>query len=456
MADKQMTRLCVSLIVIVSIAVAATAGCSGHSSPQQVRGDFATVGGGQDNRANDYATVCGGSHNTASAVHATVGGGSHNTARVQYSVVSGGANNTASAIRATVGGGYGNTASHLDATIGGGAANTASGTHTTVGGGSHNTASGRDATVSGGYGNTASGSQATTCGGYQNTAHGFGGTVGGGAGNMALETYATVGGGLGNRATGIYATVGGGYSNAGTGSYSTVSGGLGNEAAGDYSFASGHRAIVAAAHEGTFLYADASDLDFHSAAVNEFAVRATGGVRFVTAIDRYGNPIAGVELAAGSGSWSSLSSREMKANASPVDGGQILLTLAELPISTWNYVGQDPSIRHAGPMAQDFYAAFGIGEDDEHISTVDADGVALAAIQGLYHLVREKDAQLMAQQRQITALEARVTALEQANQVDSSPTRPISAGTEARWLLFGALCLAGVVVERIGSRARIM
>ena len=34
-------------------------------------------------------------------------------------------------------------------------------------------------------------------------------------------------------------------------------------------------------------------------------------------------------------------------------------------------------------MAQDFYAAFAVGADDKHISTVDADGVALAAIQGL-------------------------------------------------------------------------
>jgi len=145
----------------------------------------------------------------------------------------------------------------------------------------------------------------------------------------------------------------------------------------------------------------------------------------------------------------------MKANASRVDGRQILLLLAELPISTWNYAGQDPSVRHIGPTAEGFYATFGVGEDDRHISMVDADGVALAAIQGLYQLVQEKDAQLTAQQRQIKALEARVTALEQANQMDSSPTRPISAGTGAKRLLFGALCLAGVVLGRIGSRARI-
>jgi len=41
-------------------------------------------------------------------------------------------------------------------------------------------------------------------------------------------------------------------------------------------------------------------------------------------------------------------------------------------------VTQDPSIQHMGPRAQDFYAAFGIGEDDTHISTSDADGAAQA------------------------------------------------------------------------------
>jgi hypothetical protein len=35
-----------------------------------------------------------------------------------------------------------------------------------------------------------------------------------------------------------------------------------------------------------------------------------------------------------------------------------------------------------GPTAQDFRAAFGLGPNDTTISVVDADGVALAAIQG--------------------------------------------------------------------------
>ena len=90
--------------------------------------------------------------------------------------------------------------------------------------------------------------------------------------------------------------------------------------------------------------------------------------------------------------------------------------LVSIPIETWNYKTQDPSIRHMGPMAQDFYAAFGLGVDDKHISTVDADGVALAAIQGLYELVKEKDAQIAKQQEQITQLSERLAALEARGQ----------------------------------------
>ena len=93
--------------------------------------------------------------------------------------------------------------------------------------------------------------------------------------------------------------------------------------------------------------------------------------------------------------------------------GGVLDRLAETPIQTWNYRAEDPSIRHMGPVAQDFHAAFGVGEGDRHISTVDADGVALAAIQGLHSLVREKDAQVASQQQQINSLESRVETLEQ-------------------------------------------
>ncbi len=70
-----------------------------------------------------------------------------------------------------------------------------------------------------------------------------------------------------------------------------------------------------------------------------------------------------------------------------MDGREVMERVAEIPITTWNYESQDSEIRHMGPAAQDLYAAFGLGEDQRYISTVDADGVTLAAIQGLYELV---------------------------------------------------------------------
>jgi hypothetical protein len=65
-------------------------------------------------------------------------------------------------------------------------------------------------------------------------------------------------------------------------------------------------------------------------------------------------------------------------------------------------------------MAQDFHAAFGVGEDDKHITTIDADGVALAAIQGLHQLIMEKNCAINAQQQQINDLSERLSRLEAA------------------------------------------
>ena len=78
-----------------------------------------------------------------------------------------------------------------------------------------------------------------------------------------------------------------------------------------------------------------------------------------------------------------------------------------MPITSWSYKAEKPSIRHIGPMAQDFYKAFGLGLDNEHITTIDEGGVALAAIQGLYR-------QNQALQRENGSLNARLDKLEHA------------------------------------------
>jgi hypothetical protein len=98
------------------------------------------------------------------------------------------------------------------------------------------------------------------------------------------------------------------------------------------------------------------------------------------------------------------SDRNLKENFVPVSPQEVLEKVAGLPISRWNFK-EDKATPHVGPMAQDFHAAFGLGTDDRHIATVDADGVALAAIQGL-------NQKLEAQQAENAKLKARLEKLE--------------------------------------------
>ena len=98
---------------------------------------------------------------------------------------------------------------------------------------------------------------------------------------------------------------------------------------------------------------------------------------------------SGVILYPGGGAFSSLSDKNKKENFNSINNQDILGKVGQLDISNWNYKSQDEKIRHIGPMAQDFHAAFGLGESDKHIGTNDADGVALAAIQGLLERVKE-------------------------------------------------------------------
>jgi hypothetical protein len=98
------------------------------------------------------------------------------------------------------------------------------------------------------------------------------------------------------------------------------------------------------------------------------------------------------------------SDRNLKEKFAPIDNQEILQRVASLPISRWNFK-TDGQTRHIGPMAQDFYAAFNVGTDDKHIATVDEDGVALAAIQGLNEKLKEKDARIEALEKRLADLE---------------------------------------------------
>jgi len=66
-------------------------------------------------------------------------------------------------------------------------------------------------------------------------------------------------------------------------------------------------------------------------------------------------------------------------------------------------------VPHIGPVAQDFYGAFQVGVDDKHISMVDADGVALAAIQGLNQKLERENAELRKELQEIKQLLSNLT-----------------------------------------------
>lgn len=385
-------------------------------------GLFTTVGGGGSNRAIETsATVGGGFRNVASGIESVIGGGQYNTVAGYAGTVAGGQNNDAAGYyglfigHATVAGGENNTAAGTYSFVGGGSNNTASGTywngfealgHSTVCGGRNNTASGAGyyaAAVVGGSFNTATADYSFIGAGTGNNAPGHASVIGGGGANLTGNAFSVVGGGLYNQATGFHSTSSGGRSNVASAESSTVPGGRDNSATGDYSFAAGRRAK--ANHQGAFVWGDSNGIDKTSSANDQFNVYAAGGTRI------FSNAAAtsGVLLAAGGGSWTSVSDRGAKENVEAVDGREVLEALTGIEVTTWNYTAQGDSVRHMGPMAQDMWDAFGLGLGGTTIDTIDADGLALAAIQG----VNEKlEAEVEALRRANELLAKRVRALE--------------------------------------------
>jgi len=322
-----------------------------------------------------------------------VGGGSKNSATADYATIAGGGSDPgASETRNRVTDKYG--------TIGGGGDNQAGNDDT-------DTTNTPYATVGGGRSNLAWNDYTTVAGGNDNQATGLRATVGGGLSNTSTNNSTTVAGGRENQATGAYSAVGGGRENVASGYYSAIPGGYGSTASASFSFAAGSNAR--AEHSGSFVWGDASTQDaVTTTEENQFLIRASGGTWLYSGSDL----TSGVRLSAGSSALATVSDRNMKDNIRQVAVRDILSRLSRIPISRWNYKTQDSSIEHIGPMAQDFYAAFGLDDDDRHISTIDADGVALAAIQGLCELVKEKDAEIAVQQEQIAKLAGRLAALE--------------------------------------------
>jgi hypothetical protein len=209
----------------------------------------------------------------------------------------------------------------------------------------------------------------TTASGTRSTAMGEGTTAGPGAQSTAMGSFTTASG-QSSTAMGS-GTIASGQSSTAMGQQT--------EASAFVSTAMGRRASTNGM-AGSFVYGDNSiNAVLLAPAVNSFTVRAAGGTTF------YSNSLltSGVSLAPGGGSWSSVSDRNRKADFRTEDGEAVLEKIAALPSQSWSYKAQAPSIRHMGPTAQDFYAAFGLGEGELTITTTDIDGVNLLAVQAL-------------------------------------------------------------------------
>ncbi len=122
----------------------------------------------------------------------------------------------------------------------------------------------------------------------------------------------------------------------------------------------------------------------------------------------------GAHLTTG-GVWTNGSSREFKRAFEAVDPRAVLERLLQLPVLQWRYRDESDAL-HLGPMAEDFRGAFGLGGDPRYIGTVDADGVALAAIQGLNQKLEDENAAL---RERLADLAARLDALERGRADDA-------------------------------------
>jgi len=397
-----------------------------EAGPNTVFGNFGTVGGGLKNTAGyastnfddaRAATVAGGENNTAGNAWATVGGGQFNTAIGVFATVGGGQLNINSGFYATVGGGAGNTNSGFVATVGGGLKNTSGGSAATVGGGSANTSSGTGATVPGGALNSAAGDYSFAAG-LQARANHAGTFVWGDSTEADFASTATnqflirASGGVGigtgspgaqldvassgNTTIRISGPVGGGPGVAVACEFATYSPGL-NPAS----------ARILATDDGNW----SNDLDLMTkvpgaagnALQSRLHVASGGNIGIGTNNPSQKLHVIGNILASGTVTGSS--DRNVKEHFASVNPRDVLEKVSALPITEWNYIADHETLRHIGPMAQDFYAAFNVGMDDKHISMVDADGVALAAIQGLNQKVEARDAEIAALKERLEKLE---------------------------------------------------
>ncbi|AVP97746.1 hypothetical protein C7S18_11290 [Ahniella affigens] len=408
-----------------------------NEAPNIVSDHYGTVSGGYGNTVGDNDDTL------SESPFAAIGGGLANEATGSAAVVPGGYLNRAVGYVSAIGGGESNFASGSGSAISGGASNIATGYRASVGGGTLNESLGAYSVVAGGINNVARANSSAIAGGEVNTAMGLYSFVSGGFGNCAGATRSFAGG---NRAkvrppTGndqdscafVPTTPGGdsgsfAWADSQSSDFVTsgsdqfivrAQGGVGINAApvvpnvemmiqanatGSETSniwlkqRSTNRGILFSAGDGTGANDSGFYIDHYNGGppVRRMSLANDGSV-FIRSNTTGAN--SGVAMAPGDGAFTSLSDRHAKTAIEPVDARSILERVVQMPISSWQYKAQPGDVRHIGPMAQDFMAAFSVGSTDKGINTIDADGEALAAIQGLNEKLAAENAALVSEQQ---------------------------------------------------------
>ncbi len=373
---------------------------------------YGTVSGGIGNQAGDgagtvfdngYASVGGGYNNWAAGRSSTIAGG-------QWSTIA------PTGVFATIAGGVDNLAQASAATVAGGARNVASGNNAFIAGGTDNTAAGQWSFAAGYRAKSLNDGCITFADSSNfdficNASNAFTTRATGGvwfvtgidaAGNATRVTTIDTGGNLTINPPGaIYF---GSTTRQMVNLYSSTYG-LGVQAFTHYARSQRNFAWYASGiHD---------DSEFNP---------GTGGVALMT-LTPAANPTAlTVSGVARAQTFTSTSDRAAKTAFAAVDAKDMLDRVVGLPIATWSYRNEG-AVRHIGPVAQDFRAAFDVGYDDKSIAGIDADGVALAAIQGLHQIVQEKDAKIDAQAAEIESLRVQ---MEQQSRTSANQQRDLA------------------------------
>lgn len=400
-----------------------------------------TIGGGENNRTQyDYSTIAGGKNNLTGDVGTFIGGGQNNSAYGVNSSIGGGNNNNTAGDNGAIAGGKRNVtdAAALNSFIGSGDSNYIYATHGVISGGYRNIINPNAfySSIGGGANNL-----------IEKT-HSF---IGGGINNWSRGLYSSVLGGNSNEAGGDYSTVLNGSANVAGGSYS-LSAGKNCENQHNYvaMFTDGQTErfnsrvssqFMIRMTNGMFITQEDTSsinegfvqirsraalpnllIDQVNTTANYARIRlrtiqnktnywdiaaqsvsgefniyrnGTGDVLSLTPTSATNLLLMsnGARLTTG-GTWTNSSDRNVKDKIEQIDENYILSQLVKMPVTMWHYKTEQPEVMHIGPMAQDFKAAFNVGDSDRSIATVDADGINMAAIKALYHQLQSANAEI--------------------------------------------------------------